>query len=132
MALEDDITASYMGVISIEKKAKEIEEKIAQIYQIDPTRDIPVRPYGKPFDPTKLSDRAKYFINRNDVPLASYLNINDGSFAKVQERQEQIEAAKQRMIQKTEELRNKNIEQRFIRESRQSRGLNITTGNPNY
>ena len=129
-SLEEQITATYLNTTETERVAKEIEAKIAQVPELRADLDIPPIQYGTKFDASKLTRRAKYFIEKYDAPLASFLGISTGLHQQLQQEQEAKDALMERMRLKTESLKAANEESANLRRYRALRGLNVSTGRP--
>ena len=65
----------------------------------------------------------KSLIERNDKYLASFLGIATGFHQRLEEKERLIEEAKQRMLEKTEKLREKNLEDKAKRHYRSINNL---------
>ncbi len=125
--LDELIAKSFINQEHEETKAQQIEERIRKIHNIDPDH-IPKRTWGQPFDASKLSLTAKALIERGDPQLASFLGCNSGYHSRQEEIKKLREEASERLIKKTEELREKNRAAQQLREYGNVRGLNIATG----
>ncbi len=128
MSLEERLFKSFDDQQKVEHEAREIETLIKSF---EGTAGLlPERKYGTSVDPTKFGLTLKSIIERNHRELAAYLKISTGYWERKAKEQDQYDQMVQSMLEKTEVLKQRNLEERAKREYRMTRGLDPSTGTP--
>ena len=128
MGLEERLFKSFDDQQKVEHEAREIETLIKSF---EGTAGLlPERQYGTPVDPSKFGLTLKSIIERNHRELAAYLKISTGYWERKAKEQDQYDQMVQSMLEKTEVLKQRNLEERAKREYRMTRGLDPSTGTP--
>ncbi len=128
MSLEERLFKSFDDQQKVEHEAREIETLIKSF---EGTAGLlPERQYGTPVDPSKFGLTLKSIIERNHKELAAYLKISTGYWERKAKEQDQYDQMVQSMLEKTEVLKQRNLEERAKREYRMTRGLDPSTGTP--
>ena len=115
--LNDLIDRTHFDYEQNETKAKQLEERILKVPGMSKSY-LPKRKYGVQFKGDQLGVTAQSLIVKGDKPLAAFLGLDLNYWVEKnkrdQEREEYINAFKE----KTEALRQKNLEQKMNREKR--------------
>ncbi len=115
--LNDLIDRTHFDYEQNETKAKQLEERILKVPGMSKSY-LPKRKYGVQFKGDQLGVTAQSLIVKGDKPLAAFLGLDLNYWVEKnkrdQEREEYITAFKE----KTEALRQKNLEQKMNREKR--------------
>ena len=121
MSLEERLFKSFDDQQKVEHEAREIE---ALINSFEGSADLlPKRQYGTPVDPTKFGLTLKSIIERNHKELAAYLKISTGYWERKAKEDAAYQEMTERMIEKTELLRQQNQEERARRQYRNVHNL---------
>ena len=121
MSLEERLFKSFDDQQKVEHEAREIETLINSFE--GSAGLLPKRPYGQPVDPSKFGLTLKSIIERNHKELAAYLKISTGYWERKLKEQDQYDQMVQSMVEKTEALRQRNLEEKAKREYRNVRNL---------
>tara|TARA_R100000654_G_scaffold42259_1_gene68490 strand:- start:176 stop:565 length:390 start_codon:yes stop_codon:yes gene_type:complete len=121
MSLEERLFKSFDDQQKVEHEAREIETLINSFEGSSGL--LPKRSYGQPVDPTKFGLTLKSIIERNHRELAAYLKISTGYWERKAKEQDQYDQMVQSMLEKTEALKQKNLEEKANREYRNVRNL---------
>ena len=117
MDLNELIDRTHFDYEQNETKAKQLEERILKVPGMSKSY-LPKRKYGVQFKGDQLGVTAQSLIVKGDKPLAAFLGLDLNYWVEKnkrdQEREEYITAFKE----KTEALRQKNLEQKMNREKR--------------
>ena len=100
-----------------ETKAKELEERILKVPGMSKSY-LPKRQYGQQFRGDQLGVTAQSIIVRGDKPLAAFLGLDLNYWKEKAKAEEEREAYITAFKEKTEALRQKNLEQKINREKR--------------
>ena len=119
--LDDVLKGAFIEQEQQETKSKQIEDRIKSYDGASAL--LPSRQYGKPINPEKFGLTLRSIIERNDPNLAAFLGISTGYHKRKEEEELALEEMKKSMLEKTEELRMKNISQKEFRERNVLRGL---------
>ena len=119
--LDDVLKGAFIEQEQQETKSKQIEDRIKSYDGASAL--LPSRQYGKPVNPEKFGLTLRSIIERNDPNLAAFLGISTGYHKRKEEEELALEEMKKSMLEKTEELRMKNISQKEFRERNVLRGL---------
>ena len=121
MSLEERLFKSFDDQQKVEHEAREIETLIKSF---EGTAGLlPKRQYGTPVDPTKFGLTLKSIIERNHKELAAYLKISTGYWERKAKEDAAYQEMTERMIEKTELLRQQNQEERARRQYRNVHNL---------
>ena len=130
LPLEERLNRSFDQQEKTEEKALELEKLIKSYSGAAPL--MPKRKYGQPVEDLvpQFGITLRSIIETENPRLAAYLNISTGYHKRLAEetrrRQEYIDNFKL----KTEELQQRNAEERLRREKNILRGINPNTGRP--
>tara|TARA_B100000886_G_scaffold291719_1_gene217337 strand:- start:62 stop:454 length:393 start_codon:yes stop_codon:yes gene_type:complete len=119
--LDDVLKGAFIEQEQQETKSKQIEDRIKSYDGASAL--LPSRQYGKPINPEKFGLTLRSIIERNDPNLAAFLGISTGYHKRKEEEELALEEMKKSMLEKTEELRMKNISQKEFRERNVLKGL---------
>ena len=115
--LNDLIDRTHFDYEQNETKAKQLEERILKVPGMSKSY-LPKRKYGVQFKGDQLGMTAQSLIVKGDKPLAAFLGLDLNYWVEKnkrdQEREEYITAFKE----KTEALRQQNLENKLAREKR--------------
>ena len=121
MSLEERLFKSFDDQQKVEHEAREIE---TLINSFEGTAGLlPKRQYGTPVDPTKFGLTLKSIIERNHKELAAHLRISTGYWERKLKEKDEYDQMVQSMVEKTEALRQRNLEEKAKREYRNVRNL---------
>ena len=121
MSLEERLFKSFDDQQKVEHEAREIE---TLINSFEGTAGLlPKRQYGTPVDPTKFGLTLKSIIERNHKELAAYLKISTGYWERKLKEKDEYDQMVASMVEKTEALRQRNLEEKAKREYRNVRNL---------
>ena len=121
MSLEERLFKSFDDQQKVEHEAREIETLIKSF---EGTAGLlPKRQYGTPVDPTKFGLTLKSIIERNHKELAAHLGISTGYWERKLKEKDEYDQMVQSMVEKTEALRQRNLEEKAKREYRNVRNL---------
>ena len=115
--LNDLIDKTHFDYEQNETKAKELEERILKVPGMSKSY-LPKRQYGQQFRGDQLGVTAQSIIVRGDKPLAAFLGLDLNYWKEKAKAEEEREAYITAFKEKTEALRQKNLEQRMDREKR--------------
>ena len=121
MSLEERLFKSFDDQQKVEHEAREIETLINSFE--GSAGLLPKRQYGTPVDPTKFGLTLKSIIERNHKELAAYLKISTGYWERKLKEKDEYDQMVQSMVEKTEALRQRNLEEKAKREYRNVRNL---------
>ncbi len=121
MSLEERLFKSFDDQQKVEHEAREIETLINSFE--GSAGLLPKRPYGQPVDPTKFGLTLKSIIERNHKELAAYLKISTGYWERKLKEKDEYDQMVASMVEKTEALRQRNLEEKAKREYRSVRNL---------
>ena len=121
MSLEERLFKSFDDQQKVEHEAREIETLINSFE--GSAGLLPTRPYGQPVDPSKFGLTLKSIIERNHKELAAYLKISTGYWERKAKEDAAYQEMTERMIEKTELLRQQNQEERARRQYRNVHNL---------
>ena len=128
MSLEERLFKSFDDQQKVEHEAREIESLIKSFDGASGL--LPERKYGTSVDPSKFGLTLKSIIERNHKELAAYLKISTGYWERKAKEQDAYDQMVQSMQEKTEALKQRNLEDRAKRQYRLNRGLDASTGLP--
>ena len=100
-----------------EAKAKQLEERILKVAGMSKSY-LPKRAYGQQFKGDQLGMTAQSLIVKGDKALAAFLGLDLTFWKKKAQEEEEREAYLTAFKEKTEALRQKNLEQKMDREKR--------------
>ena len=121
MSLEERLFKSFDDQQKVEHEAREIETLIKSF---EGTAGLlPKRQYGTPVDPTKFGLTLKSIIERNHKELAAHLRISTGYWERKLKEKDEYDQMVASMVEKTEALRQRNLEENAKREYRNVRNL---------
>ena len=115
--LNDLIDKTHFNYEENEAKAKQLEERILKVPGMSKSY-LPKRKYGEQFRGDQLGVTASSIIVRGDKPLAAFLGLDLNYWKEKAKAEEEREAYLTAFKEKTEALRQKNLEQRMAREKR--------------
>ena len=115
--LNDLIDKTHFDYEQNETKAKELEERILKVPGMSKSY-LPKRQYGQQFRGDQLGVTAQSIIVRGDKPLAAFLGLDLNYWKEKAKAEEEREAYLTAFKEKTEALRQKNLEQKMNREKR--------------
>ena len=115
--LNDLIDKTHFDYEQNETKAKELEERILKVPGMSKSY-LPKRQYGQQFRGDQLGVTAQSIIVRGDKPLAAFLGLDLNYWKEKAKAEEEREAYLTAFKEKTEALRQKNLEQKMDREKR--------------
>ena len=121
MSLEERLFKSFDDQQKVEHEAREIETLIKSFE--GSAGLLPTRQYGTPVDPSKFGLTLKSIIERNHKELAAYLKISTGYWERKAKEDAAYQEMTERMIEKTELLRQQNQEERARRQYRNVHNL---------
>ena len=121
MSLEERLFKSFDDQQKVEHEAREIETLINSFE--GSAGLLPTRQYGTPVDPSKFGLTLKSIIERNHKELAAYLKISTGYWERKAKEDAAYQEMTERMIEKTELLRQQNQEERARRQYRSINNL---------
>ena len=121
MSLEERLFKSFDDQQKVEHEAREIETLINSFE--GSAGLLPKRQYGTPVDPSKFGLTLKSIIERNHKELAAYLKISTGYWERKLKEKDEYDQMVASMVEKTEALRQRNLEEKAKREYRKVRNL---------
>ena len=119
--LDDVLKGAFIEQEQQETKSKQIEDRIKSYDGASAL--LPSRQYGNPVDPTKFGLTLKSIIERNHKELAAHLRISTGYWERKAKEQDEYDQMVQSMQEKTEALKQRNLEDRAKRQYWLNRGL---------
>ena len=117
MDLNELIDKTHFDYEQNETKAKQLEERILKVPGMSKSY-LPKRQYGQQFKGDQLGVTAQSIIVRGDKALAAFLGLDLNYWKEKAKAEEEREAYLTAFKEKTEALRQKNLEQRMDREKR--------------
>jgi len=117
MDLNELIDKTHFDYEQNEVKAKQLEERILKVPGMSKSY-LPKRQYGQQFKGDQLGVTAQSIIVRGDKALAAFLGLDLNYWKEKAKAEEEREAYLNAFKEKTEALRQKNLEQRMDREKR--------------
>ena len=125
--LNDLIDKTHFDYEQNETKAKELEERILKVPGMS-KRYLPKRKYGENYRGAQLGVTAQSLIVKGDKALAAFLGLDLNYWKEKAKAEEEREAYLTAFKEKTEVLRQKNLENKIAREKRtiwnQTHGVN--------
>ena len=115
--LNDLIDKTHFDYESNEAKAKQLEERILKVPGMSKSY-LPKRKYGQQFKGDQLGMTAQSLIVKGDKALAAFLGLDLNYWKEKAKAEEEREAYLTAFKEKTEALRQKNLEQKMNREKR--------------
>ena len=115
--LNDLIDKTHFDYESNEAKAKQLEERILKVPGMSKSY-LPKRKYGENYKGTDLGVTAASLIVKGDKALAAFLGLDLNYWKEKAKAEEEREAYITAFKEKTEALRQKNLEKRIARERR--------------
>ena len=115
--LNDLIDKTHFNYEENEAKAKQLEERILKVPGMSKSY-LPKRKYGEQFRGDQLGVTASSIIVRGDKPLAAFLGLDLNYWKEKAKAEEEREAYLTAFKEKTEALRQKNLENKLARERR--------------
>ena len=115
--LDDLIDRTHFDYEQNETKAKQLEDRILKVPGM--SKDfLPKRKYGQQFKGDQLGVTAQSMIVRGDKALAAFLGLDLNYWKEKAKAEEEREAYLTAFKEKTEALRQKNLENKMAREKR--------------
>ena len=115
--LDDLIDKTHFDYEQNETKAKQLEDRILKVPGMSKSY-LPKRKYGENYKGTDLGVTAQSMIVRGDKALAAFLGLDLNYWKEKAKAEEEREAYLTAFKEKTEALRQKNLEQKMNREKR--------------
>ena len=115
--LNDLIDKTHFDYESNEAKAKQLEERILKVPGMSKSY-LPKRKYGENYKGTDLGVTAQSLIVKGDKALAAFLGLDLNYWKEKAKAEEEREAYLTAFKEKTEALRQKNLELKMDREKR--------------
>ena len=115
--LNDLIDRTHFDYEQNEDKAKQLEERILKVPGMSKSY-LPKRKYGENYKGTDLGVTAASLIVKGDKALAAFLGLDLNYWKEKAKAEEEREAYLTAFKEKTEALRQKNLEQKMNREKR--------------
>ena len=117
MDLNELIDRTHFDYEQNETKAKQLEDRILKVPGM--SKDfLPKRKYGQQFKGDQLGVTAQSMIVRGDKALAAFLGLDLNYWKEKAKAEEEREAYLTAFKEKTEALRQKNLENKMAREKR--------------
>ncbi len=117
MDLNELIDKTHFDYEQNEVKAKQLEKRILKVPGMSKSY-LPKRQYGQQFKGDQLGVTAQSIIVRGDKALAAFLGLDLNYWKEKAKAEEEREAYLTAFKEKTEALRQKNLEQKMDREKR--------------
>jgi len=126
--LDDQINQAHADLEQREQDARKLELRLRRIPGLE--RLLPVRNYGRPVDVEAIKSNltARSLINSYDEPLASFLEIANGSGRKARELREAAKLQAEAMKMRTEKLAAENAFKREQLQRSFNAGINPWNG----
>ena len=115
--LDDLIDKTHFDYEQNETKAKQLEDRILKVPGMSKSY-LPKRKYGENYKGTDLGVTAQSLIVKGDKALAAFLGLDLNYWKEKAKAEEEREAYLTAFKEKTEALRQKNLEQKMARERR--------------
>ena len=115
--LNELIDKTHFDYEKNEETARQLEERILKVPGMS-KQYLPKRQYGQQFKGDQLGVTAQSIIVRGDKALAAFLGLDLNYWKEKAKAEEEREAYLTAFKEKTEALRQKNLEQRMDREKR--------------
>ncbi|MDC3041140.1 hypothetical protein OA105_01965 [Prochlorococcus sp. AH-736-B08] len=115
--LNDLIDKTHFDYEQNEAKAKQLEDRILKVSGMS-KEFLPKRKYGQQYKGDQLGITASSLIVKGDKALAAFLGLDLNYWHEKAKREEEQEAYLNAFKEKTEALRQKNLEQKMAREKR--------------
>ena len=115
--LDDLIDKTHFDYEQNETKAKQLEDRILKVPGMS-KEYLPKRQYGQQFKGDQLGVTAQSMIVRGDKALAAFLGLDLNYWKEKAKAEEEKEAYITAFKEKTEALKQKNLEQKMDREKR--------------
>ena len=115
--LNDLIDKTHFDYEQNETKAKELEERILKVPGMSKSY-LPKRKYGENYRGDQLGVTAQSLIVKGDKALAAFLGLDLNYWKEKAKAEEEREAYLTAFKEKTEALRQKNLENKLAREKR--------------
>ena len=115
--LNDLIDKTHFDYESNEAKAKQLEERILKVPGMSKSY-LPKRKYGENYKGDQLGVTASSLIVKGDKALAAFLGLDLNYWKEKAKAEEEREAYLTAFKEKTEALRQKNLENKLAREKR--------------
>ena len=115
--LDDLIDRTHFDYEQNETKAKQLEDRILKVPGMSKSY-LPKRKYGENYKGTDLGVTAQSLIVKGDKALAAFLGLDLNYWKEKAKAEEEREAYLTAFKEKTEALRQKNLEQKINREKR--------------
>tara|TARA_B100000989_G_scaffold298295_1_gene286936 strand:- start:3447 stop:3845 length:399 start_codon:yes stop_codon:yes gene_type:complete len=115
--LNDLIDKTHFDYEQNETKAKQLEDRILKVPGMSKSY-LPKRKYGENYKGDQLGVTASSLIVKGDKALAAFLGLDLNYWKEKAKAEEEREAYLTAFKEKTEALRQKNLEQRMAREKR--------------
>ena len=115
--LNDLIDKTHFDYEENEAKARQLEERILQVPGMDKSY-LPKRKYGQNYRGDQLGVTAQSLIVKGDKALAAFLGLDLNYWKEKAKAEEKREAYLTAFKEKTEALKQKNLEQKMDREKR--------------
>ncbi len=117
MDLNELIDRTHFDYEQNETKAKQLEERILKVPGMS-KEYLPKRKYGENYKGNQLGVTAQSLIVKGDKALAAFLGLDLNYWKEKAKAEEEREAYLTAFKEKTEKLRQKNLEQKMDREKR--------------
>ncbi len=115
--LNDLIDKTHFDYEENEAKARQLEERILQVPGMEKSY-LPKRKYGQNYKGDQLGVTAQSLIVKGDKALAAFLGLDLNYWKEKAKAEEKREAYLTAFKEKTEALKQKNLEQKMDREKR--------------
>ena len=115
--LDDLIDKTHFDYEQNETKAKQLEERILKVPGMSKSY-LPKRQYGEQYKGNQLGITASSLIVKGDKALAAFLGLDLNYWKEKAKAEEEKEAYLTAFKEKTEALRQKNLENKLAREKR--------------
>ena len=115
--LDDLIDRTHFDYEQNETKAKQLEDRILKVPGMSKSY-LPKRKYGENYRGDQLGVTAQSLIVKGDKALAAFLGLDLNYWKEKAKAEEEREAYLTAFKEKTEALRQKNLEKRMAREKR--------------
>ena len=115
--LDDLIDKTHFDYEQNETKAKQLEDRILKVPGMSKSY-LPKRKYGENYKGDQLGVTASSLIVKGDKALAAFLGLDLNYWKEKAKAEEEREAYLTAFKEKTEALRQKNLEQKMARERR--------------
>ncbi len=115
--LDDLINKTHFDYEQNETKAKQLEDRILKVPGMSKSY-LPKRQYGENYKGNQLGMTAQSLIVKGDKALAAFLGLDLNYWKEKAKAEEEKEAYLTAFKEKTEALRQKNLEEKLAREKR--------------